>query len=199
MDIRIREHAGPALFEAIFVMLGVVLALVANEWRESRQHRNEASAANHAITAELSANRAALSSAFKYHSGLLDTLRAQRQTGRPTNPGTFSRGFVAPAQLSSTTWQVAAETGVLSHMPYPAVLSLSRAYAQQQRYEQQAQSVGQLIYSEIYRGGPAAIASNTEGLVSLIGAFAYRERQMLALFDSTLTTAEPSPNGSATR
>ncbi len=35
MRRNLRELAGPALFEATFVVLGVVLALAANEWRQS--------------------------------------------------------------------------------------------------------------------------------------------------------------------
>jgi len=36
MRTNLRELAGPALFEATFVVLGVVLALAANEWRMTR-------------------------------------------------------------------------------------------------------------------------------------------------------------------
>ena len=44
---RFRHLIGPALFEAAFVVLGVVLALAANEWR---QNRAEAAEANTALT-----------------------------------------------------------------------------------------------------------------------------------------------------
>ncbi len=75
---------------------------------------------------------------------------------------------------------------MLSHVHYPIVLGISPAYAGQHRYVAQAEGVGQLIYGELYRNGPDAVAENYRNLASLIGAFAYRERELLAVYDSTL-------------
>ena len=186
MRKNLRELAGPALFEATFVVLGVVLALAANEWRQSREERRRASVATTAIAAELQANRAALVTASQYHTQLLDSLRAQRPATWRPSPWMFPRGFVAPAQLSSTAWQSAADAGVVEHMPYKAVLRLSRAYADQSRYEHQAQTIGQVIYAELYRDGVEGITGNYRNLGNLIGSFLYREKQLIAVFDSTL-------------
>jgi hypothetical protein len=186
MRKNLRELAGPALFEATFVVLGVVLALAANEWRQGRQERHRASVATTAISAELVANRAALVTASAYHSGLLDSLRVKREASWRPSPWMFPRGFVAPAQLSSTAWQSAADAGVVEHMPYQAVLRLSRAYADQSRYEHQAQSIGEVIYAELYRNGVEGVTGNYRNLGNLIGSFLYRERQLIAVYDSTL-------------
>src|SRR5687768_9708734 len=64
---RWRELAGPAMFEAAFVVLGVILALAANEWRETRVHRAEAASARTAIANELRENRRLLDSSRAYH------------------------------------------------------------------------------------------------------------------------------------
>lgn len=186
MRRNLRELAGPALFEAAFVVLGVVLALAANQWREGRLERERVSLATSAVAAELRDNRAAVVAASAYHARILDSLRARRPTSWRPAPAMFSRGFVSPAQVSSTAWQSAAAAGVVEHMPYQAVLRLSRAYATQGRYEHQAQSVGELIYGELYRGGTQGIANNYSNLGNLIGAFLYRERQLIAVYDSTL-------------
>lgn len=186
MRRNLRELAGPAVFEATFVVLGVVLALAANEWRQHREERRRASVATSAIAAELRANRAALLAASAYHSELLDSLRATRSTSWRPSPFMFPRGFVAPAQLSSTAWQSAADAGVVEHMPYQAVLRLSRAYAVQNRYEHQAQSIGEIIYAELYRSGVEGVTGNYRNLGNLIGSFLYRERQLIAVYDTTL-------------
>ena len=183
---RLRELVGPAVFEASFVVLGVVLAYAVNEWREAREHRRRATAATSAITAELQANRDAVRAASAYHLSLLDTLRVPRAPGWRPSPALFSRGFVAPAQLSATAWETAAQAGVMEHIPYPVVLRLSRAYAQQARYEQQAMGVGELIYAELYRAGTDGIVANHRNLGRLIGALQFRERHLGALYDSTL-------------
>jgi hypothetical protein len=182
-----RELAGPALFEAAFVVLGVVLALAANQWREGRQQRHRVSVATNAIAAELRDNRAAVVEASAYHSSLLDSLRLRRPASWRPSPFMFARGFVSPAQVSSTAWESAAAAGVVEHMPYQAVLRLSRAYANQGRYEHQAQSVGEVIYGELYRTGVQGVTGNYRNLGNLIGSFLYRERQLIAVYDSTLT------------
>jgi hypothetical protein len=43
-----------------------------------------------------------------------------------------------------------------------------------------------VLYGEMYRAGPQAIAANYRHLTNIIGAFSYRERQLLAIYDSTL-------------
>jgi hypothetical protein len=176
-----------AAFEAAFVVLGVVLALGANEWRESRARRSEANAALSEIVQELRGNRATVQQSFTYHSSVLDTLRQHDERRGPPDIRVFSRGFVSPAQVNQTAWETAAQTGALSHIAYEDVLLLSRAYRQQQRYDEQAGSIGQIIYAELYRAGPNSIVRNYHNLAAIIGTFAYRERGLLALYDSTLT------------
>lgn len=186
MPRSLRELAGPALFEAAFVVLGVVLALAANEWREGRQERQRAKVATNAIATEMQSNRAAVVAASAYHTMLLDSLRADRPSSWRPSPSMFSRGFVSPAQVSATAWQSAAATGAVEHMPYQTVLRLSQAYANQARYEHQALSIGEVIYAELYRNGVEGVTGNYRNLGNLIGSFLYRERQLLAVYDSTL-------------
>ena len=190
MRRNLRELAGPALFEAAFVVLGVVLALAANEWREGRNERQRAAIASNAIAAELRSNRGAVAAAHAYHSALIDSLQVNGSPTWQPSPRLFSRGFVAPAQLSSTAWQSAAATGAVEHMPYEAVLKLSQAYANQARYEHQAMNIGEVLYAELFRNGVQGVTSNYRNLGNLIGAFLYRERQLMAVYDSTLAVTK---------
>jgi hypothetical protein len=190
MPRSLRELAGPALFEAAFVVLGVVLALAANEWREGRQERRRVTVATNAIATELRSNRSAVVEASAYHSMLLDSLRVRRPPSWRPSPYLFSRGFVSPAQVSATAWQSAAAAGVVEHMPYQTVLRLSQAYANQARYEHQALSIGEVIYAELYRNGVEGVTGNYRNLSNLIGSFLYRERQLVAVYDSTLAVTQ---------
>ncbi|HWL40485.1 MAG TPA: hypothetical protein VNO75_09620 [Gemmatimonadaceae bacterium] len=187
MRKNLRELAGPALFEAAFVVLGVVLALAANEWRQQRKDEHRVAVATRAINAELASNRTAVAAASAYHSRLLDSLRLGDSPSWRPSVMLFSRGFVSPAQLSSTAWQTAGTTGVVEHMPYQTVLRLSRVYASQARYDHQAQSIGEVLYAELYRTGTEGVTGNYRNLRNLIGAFLYRERHLTAVYDSTLT------------
>jgi hypothetical protein len=125
----------------------------------------------------------------------MESLRALPREGVPPDMRMFDRGFVSPAPVASAAWQTASETGALEHLPHPLVLRLSRAYGPQARYERQTETVGGLLYGEMYRGGVTGIAENHRNLSHLIGAFLYRERQLLALYDSTLAVLAPAAAG----
>lgn len=187
MTNRFRDLLGPALFEATFVVLGVVIAYLANEWREQRVHKQDAEAARVAIVGELKANRAAAAASLQYHSALIDTLGKLRRANVTPNLSVFSRGFMQPAQLSSTAWEIASQTGALNHMAYKDMLRLSHVYAEQRRYDAQAAGVSNVIYTELYRVGPMEMARSGPGLYSFISGFSYREKPLIALYDSVMT------------
>ena len=186
---RWRKLIGPALFEAAFVVLGVILALAANEWREARQHRLQAESARTAIANELRENRRLLDSSRTYHLQTMRGVFGAPPTQRFT-PLDFKGGFIQPAQLSTTAWEVASETGALSHMPYDQVLAISQVVALERRYDAMALSTGQLIYGELYKIGPAGVAANARNLASILGAFSFREEQVIKMIDSTVKLLE---------
>lgn len=186
------------LFEAVFVVLGVVLALGANEWREARAQRQQAQTALAEIIAEVDANQEAVEQSLRYHRALIDTLRVyQASSTEPPPVRLFSRGFVFPAQVYRTAWTSASETGALSHMDYADVLRFSKVYAQQDVYAAQAQSLGQIVYQEIYRGGSRSIAANYRNLTDIIGTFAFRERELVETYEHILT--DPAATAMASR
>ncbi len=178
-----------ALLEAFFVVLGVVLAYAANEWHESRSEEAQADVALESVRDELAANRAAVADALAYHEGLLSSLRGlASQEGEAAKPeiGIFNRGFIAPATVLSTAWEAARETNALMHMDYTDVLAVSKIYAWQKRYEEQARSVGQVIYGEILRYGTGVFLERAAQLAGIINTFYYREKQLLERYDEAL-------------
>lgn len=187
-----RQSLRAALFEAAFVVLGVVLALAANEWREQRASAARADHALAGILEELEENRRSVASSLAYHQGILEAIDAAAAASETPGIGTFSRGFVSAANVYRTAWESASATGAFETMDFETVLSLSRAYAQQERYEHQAQGIAPLIYEDLYRGGTGAILANYSNLASLVRTLAYRERELLELYDETLAnTTEP--------
>ncbi len=187
----------PLLLEAFFVVLGVVLALAANEWREYRNHRQHAAQALAGIREELDANRRAVDDALRYHLHLADTLRLflAQPDGRPP---TFSRGFTDPATMLSTAWETANATDAVSYMDYDDVLLLSRTYAGQRSYEQQKQNVGQLIYARLFDEGFQGVYGNLANLQTILMTFAYRECQLLESYaEAFVHLGEPAATADA--
>ena len=177
----------PILLEAGFVVLGVFLALVANEWRADANAREHAEAARASIVEELETNRAAVAASAAYHEALVDSLGARMAPGsRAPSAALFSDGFVRPATVLTTAWDAANATDALGHMDYDDVLAFSRLYAMQERYATTAANTGSVIFGEIMARGVPGIAANYRNLIYLIGSFLYLERALLEEYGAVL-------------
>lgn len=181
-----KDAVRSALLEAGFVVLGVILALAANEWRQDLADKEHSRQAVASIQEEVRANRAAVEVSMEYHSELLKMLQGEHEEGWVPDARDFPRGFIFPARVSRTAWSTASETGALSKTEFSVVMKMSRIYALQDRYEAQVLTVGQIIYAELFKGGTQAIAGNYRNLASIISTFAYREKELLAQYDETM-------------
>lgn len=186
-------------------MLGVVLALGANEWREQINHARHAERALESIQEELKTNRDAVASSLAYHLHLADTLQYFVPGADGTPPAQwpdnrlFSRGFVSAATVLSTAWDAANVTDAVGYMDYDDVLLLSRTYASQQNYEHQAEQVGQLIYTRLFDEGHRGIYGNLANLRNIISTFWYRECQLLVSYDEAFAHFDQTTPGDALR
>jgi hypothetical protein len=195
----------PMLLEAFFVVLGVVLALAANEWRQDYNQKKHAATALESVRHELTVNRAAILQSLTYHLQLTDTLRhlssrsGPAGTGEPQYPNArlFSRGYLGPATLLNTAWQAANATDAVSAMGYADVLLLSQVYEDQRSYAYQAEQAGQLIYAKLFNEGHEGVRRNFANLNTLIAAFWYTECGLIAQYDKVLEQIERAPNPGA--
>lgn len=186
VSLETKQALRGAIFEAFFVVLGVGLAYIANEWRQTRKDRLQEEQALSAIQAEMETNLETLKESLTYHKALLQMLFSKHDEGWTPKPQDFSRGFVSPAQLSRTSWESASLTGVLAKTSFAQVSQLSNIYAHQERYEIQAQSVGTLIYEALFYQGTASVVENHRNLAAIISTFVYRETDLLNLYEKTL-------------
>jgi hypothetical protein len=177
------------LLELILIVVAVLLALSLDQWRADRESRQRAETARQAIADELWSNREAVRAALDYHGTKLSALYRYAHpdsAGRSPDARFFDRGFVSPAQLLSTAWETARETGALESLDYDQLLGISKVYAQQRRYEQQTLSVSDIIYRELFEHGPQGIVSRPLNHATLRGTFAWRERALLEVYKTVL-------------
>jgi hypothetical protein len=177
-ELSVRMGWRSAIFQAVLVVLGVILGFAVTEWQNDRAEKAEAQHALAGIIEEIGANHAAVKEAHAYHAAKLATLAEAQKAKTPLELRAFDRGFIAPAQLSNAAWTSASEVGALSHLPFDKVLSLSKVYAQQATYMQQQASVANIIYSQIFAEGSQGMLDHAAGLGALISAFRYREQQL---------------------
>lgn len=191
MREKTRDSLRKAFFEAFFVVFGVVLALGANEWRQNAAADRQAAEAMENIRAELAANRELVQASLDYHNGQVALLGERMHSGEPVKANEFNKGFVFPAPIANTAWEVAKETGALANMDYGEVLALSDVYVSQDRYRDQARTIGGLIYEIMLHGGHEEVLENKKSLLSVIYTFVYREMGLLEEYDKVLGAATP--------
>ncbi len=182
-----RIRIAPILLEAGFVVLGVFLALVANEWRANANARAHAASARATIVEEVRSNREAIAASRDYHERIFDSLRVRMPPGSPAPPpDLFSEGFIHTPTTLRTAWDAASATDAVSYMDYGDVLTFSKLYALLDRYEQAGDKAGSVIFSEIMERGVPGVAANYRNLIYLIGSMLYLERGLIAEYDSVL-------------
>lgn len=181
----------PILLEAGFVVLGVFLALVANEWRSDVNARERAAHARAGVIEEIRMNRAAVQEMVDYHARLIDTLRALPADGPAPSPRVFNRGFANAATLRSTAWDAANATDAVSHMAFADVLAFSELYAEQVQYERVAREVGGIIFGEIFERGTFGVAQKYRSLSDINGSLLYMESGLVTAYDSVLARVDP--------
>jgi hypothetical protein len=180
------------LLEGFFVTLGVLLALAADEWRQSYAERRHADFALASIREELHTNRDAVRRSLDYHLTLAAALRepagsASAQSRAAQDGSLFSKGFVLPAPMLQTAWESARSTDALSNMEYADVLTLARIYEQQRTYEQQGREVGGLIYAKLFNDGIGSMLQNVSNLSVIISTFLFRECALLRDYAEVFT------------
>lgn len=174
----VRMGWGSAIFQAVLVVLGVILGFAVTEWQANAREQNEAQHALSGIIEEIGANRNAVVDARTYHQDKLTAMIEAQRSGAKLDIAMFNRGFVAPAQVSSAAWTSASEVGALAHLPFDQVLSLSKVYAQQAAYMQQQATVAGIVYTEIFTHGTEGMLDNAAGLRSIVSTLQYREQQL---------------------
>ena len=145
--------------EVFVVVLGVTLALGANELRRHFLDERKVGVAMESITAELQQNCDRLSRTEAYHERVLaefDSLRAARSSAVEGDARAVIRALPSwrgydPASVTSTAYETALSTGTLELMPYDVVLGLGDYYTSVAAYQE---TVRQAFNTVIQAGEP---------------------------------------------
>ena len=178
MKNNLRMTLRSAFFEAVFVVFGVVLALSANEWRQNVKAQELAQSALDSMKLELQTNLELVIASRSYHENQAEKLQGMITQDMKPSMRDFPQGFIHPAWVTDTAWEVAKETGVLSDLDYQRILDLSATYDRLDRYVKQGDAVGQQIYRIMLEEGPDSILAKPAHLVTILYTFLYREMQL---------------------
>jgi hypothetical protein len=148
--------------EAFFVLLGVLLALALDEWRQGRREQKVVALALQNIRNEIKENRAEVQRAIDWHRDLLSRLEKT-----PDMNISFK-----PAILRNNAWQAAQSSQAAANMQFSSVAAFSRMEDMQDLYQGFVTNVTPLFYSN--GPGPPTM---------ILYDFVYFEELLLQVYD----------------
>jgi hypothetical protein len=114
--------------ELFSVVLGVLLALMLNQWSENRSIDKKVNIALSNIASELQANTKILGIVHKQNSLIF-------QDSTETDDSDSSNTFTPAIQLQDTAWNTFLSTGLSTNVEYELLLVLSQVYSIQDVYK----------------------------------------------------------------
>lgn len=176
-----------ALFEAALIVLGVLLALAVNEWREGRQQSERAEVALQSIRAELRENLRSVERARANHRAMQDSLQAYAARGQMPPRRIYLGGIFNPALVHSAAWESARETDAAGNFQYDLMLTLSQVYGEQARYQALGGALVQDIMSQVRREGEVVVMRDSSAsFIPLQEDFANREQRLAEAYEHAL-------------
>jgi hypothetical protein len=166
--------------EVILISVGVFLALMGEQWRESTHARELAEASLRGFRTEILANQKAVAAVKDYHVGLLDSLRKHLAA----DPKTRNRDDVQirglqPVFFEHTAWDLALATQSLANIDSQVAFALSRTYGLQRTYAEQTSGIMQAIYLR-------PLTENFDGLAAYYGDIVLWEPELLQMYAALL-------------
>jgi type II secretory pathway pseudopilin PulG len=147
--------------ETFFVVLGVLLALALDEWRQDRREQEVVTLALQNIRSEIQENREEIRRTLSYHRDLL--ARLEKTPGMPV--------AFKPAILRNSAWQAAQSSQAAARMDFSAVAAFSKMKDRQDLYQGFSTQVLPMVYQP---GRPSRM---------ILSDFAFVEGMLLQAYD----------------
>lgn len=158
---------GDVVVQVFAVVVGILLALLINDWVTQRQQQTNVDEAMHAIHAELAANRATLhESAARLTAMVADMQHSPGDRNQPARwcfqwdgwDGTNS------ANLTDAAYQAAIATQALSNMPFKQAQQIAQVYG----HQHVTQKDFDLTQSKILMAGPQTLDVCMTGVLGIV-------------------------------
>jgi hypothetical protein len=182
--LRSRQWIGRAIFEASLIVLGLVGALLIDEWRDTRERNQRVRSALESISAELRGNREALDTVIASNEQLMATLRESAKSGT-----TYQGRILYRAGLTSIAWEAARDAGATSDVPFALLMALGGAYSAQAGYVAEVGVLSTYLYTY---DGPQSLRDNPARLAGWLNDLTGRARRVRDRIDESLKVL-PAP------
>jgi hypothetical protein len=165
------------LVEVGSIVIGVLVALGANEWNENRVHRERADEAMLDIASEIVSNQKLLQHVNENNSRIVRATRAKETSDD-------ERQFIPGLQIQDTAWKTMIATGVAEYVEYDVLRLISAAYSFQEIYRELSYQMIQNFMST----AALATAINPQGSSDLPDDLFLANMQLVVLTEEGLMT-----------
>ncbi len=148
------------LFETVTIMIGILLALGVNEWRDENKNDQIIQKSIHNIIIEIEKNRSSLEQIIPYHQSCKLSIEPKHNT----------KDFLSvwkglnPPKLYQSAYESAKVVKAMTLMDYELSNAISQLYAQQQFFYEMLHMYAQVLMSDL-------TAHKTQGYASLVPVF----------------------------
>ena len=184
------------LAEVVLIGLSVFLALVADQWRVRREHRQDAEATLRYIREEVMVNRDAMKKELPYHEKLAQEIGRFLESDGPKTRQAFDTTVhftgVHPVIFERTAWDLALANQSLSYLEPPLAYAISRVYTRQQSFQTMENT-----FLQSARAPSTFGTQDATGLAAVIQSYLgdvnSQEPALLRLYDQLLQQLGSSP------
>ena len=121
------------IIEVTSIVIGVLLALAANEWNEDRIHKQRVSEALGNIVGEIEQNQRLMAVIHGPNTRIVELL--ENEPGSQDDGDTENvQKFIPGLQIEDTAWKTLLATGVTEFMDYETLQQISSVYSVQEIY-----------------------------------------------------------------
>lgn len=191
-----RSSLGTLLLEVFLIVIGVMVALGANEWRENRAIAQRTDTALENIRQEILRNQTALAKRLTYHEALRDSMQAYLPDLENISLQDIDRNRLGMTRgfhfllIYDAAWQTALTSQILPYVEYETLTTLSTIYQVQDNLKSsEALLVELIITPDNFRTGNLfyAVLVALPAMNDVIGL----ERNLTSLYDKALKQLNP--------
>lgn len=179
---RSRAWIGRAAFEAGLIVLGLVGALLVDEWRTARERSARVRSALASIRAELEANRTAIADAITNHQTVIAKLRQASGTGE-----VYQGSIISNPGFSVVAWDAARDGAITNDIDHPTLVTLGHAYTALSDYMDDRR----VFTNYLYTNPTHDLRQNPQGIAGWLNDMSGRAKRVERRLDAALQTLPP--------
>ena len=191
-----RQSLGTLLLEVFFIVLGVMVALTGNEWREQHALAKRTNAALENIRLEILRNQQTVQLRLPYHQAMSDSIHANYRNLREISFEDIDVASIGMARgpffesLYNTAWQTALTSQILPNVDYETLTLLATIYQTQDELKEVDNQFSSILFSPDNLGKGKAYYALMLSEPFIKGVVTY-ERELLSIYDTALRRLNP--------